>query len=174
MIGAEPATCMIYKNESGFTEHFPFNNLADWKIMMWLIHWNTNHWVMYCANTINYTSMLLDPLSVTLSPKLAEFHGRLDRTIERLSYPMNHFSLTQVKCEHPTQQNGYDCGVFAAHFAVAYSFEPLKPVFTVPEAKKIRKDMRTAAIGYNRNKTAQRRGLQKESKVFSLGRCGSS
>ena len=167
MIGAEPATCMIYNNESGFTEHFPFNNLADWKILMWLIHWNTNHWVMYCANTINYTSMLLDPLSVTLSPKLAEFHGRLDRTIERLSYPMNHFSLTQVKCEHPTQQNGYDCGVFAAHFAVAYSFEPLKPVFTVPEAKKIRKDMRTAAIGYNRNKTAQRRGLQKESKKSS-------
>ena len=167
VIGAESASCMIYNNESGFIEHFPFNSLADWKILMWLIHWNANHWVIYCANTLDHTSMLLDPLSETLSPDLAIFHGRLDRTIQRLSYPMNSFTLKQVRCPHPTQQNGFDCGVFAAHFAVTYSRDPLTPVFMIPDAKKIRKDMHSAVVSYNRNKKIEKKGAGKERKKGS-------
>ena len=167
VIDAEPASCMIYGNESGFTELFPFNNLANWKILLWLIHWNTNHWVIYCANTLDYTSMLLDPLSETLSPNLATFHGRLDRTIQRLSYPMNNFTLKQIKWPHPLQQNGYDCGVFAAHFAVTYSYNPLSPIFTTPDAKKIRKDMHGSVVSYNRNKRLARKGCPKEGKKIS-------
>ena len=164
VIPHEPAVCILNQYEAGFHTYFPFKELADWTVITWIIHWNDNHWVIYCANMLDHTSTILDPMSNIISPELEAFYMQLNECIENHTYTMTQLKLTFKNYDHPLQQNGYDCGVFSAHFGIIYSNNPTDPVFTIPDANTVRKEMKATVLAYNR----YRKSMKKIEKPISL------
>ena len=99
---------------------------------------------------LDHTSTILDPMSNRISPELETFYMQLNECIENHTYTMTQLKLTFKEYDHPLQQNDYDCGVFAAHFGIIYSNNPTNPVFTIPNASTIRKEMKATVLAYNR------------------------
>ena len=150
-IPPEPALGVVADSESLFVASFPFNLLSDWKILLWLINWNGNHWLIYMANRLNHTSTLLDPLTVTLSESQMSLYYKLNAHVTRLTYPFSQVSLSYVCLQHPLQPLSNDCGVFAASFATEYCADPLNPTFSTPDPIHIRKEMHRLVLVHNLN-----------------------
>ena len=106
-----------------FYSTFPFSVIPKWKTIIWPIHWNNCHWLLYIADRDREISFLLDPQNDSLTDNMTRFQLRLNSILlsaHAIADPieMNSGSLSTYNL--PKQMNDFDCGIFICQYAIDY------------------------------------------------------
>lgn len=59
-IGPRASIYLNNNNKHALFKEIQLHNLVGWKLAIWLIHWNGNHWAVYLANKNTRQSIILD------------------------------------------------------------------------------------------------------------------
>ena len=115
------ATALTQNRISEFYSLFPFFLLSNAEFLLWLIHWDNKHWLLYIADIRDCKSFLFDPATKVLSDGITNLWYRLDNLLINLLNPQGLTSLTKTYLENvPLQNRDGDCGLFVCQYAVDF------------------------------------------------------
>ena len=134
---------MLHNNISTFFNIFPFEIFESWEIVIWPIHWNSNHWILFIADNCSRKSFLLDPLSSILDENQIKFQTKITKLINKLNNIFDSDNYSEIKIDkivtHPLQSNSFDCGPFICQYSLDYISSAPNYKFNIPNAEEIRK-----------------------------------
>lgn len=135
----------------GVYNTFPFHKLSNWDLLIWLIHWNDNHWLLFLVDKINSSCLLLDPLTGEINEQQTILLNKLIFFVNYISnFNISNASDNKFVYKNinflPLQTNNYDCGVYCCQYSVDYinyflsGFKnPLR--FNIPNSGQIRSEI---------------------------------
>lgn len=116
-----PAMAFTQNRISEFYSLFPFHLLANCEVVLWLIHWDNRHWLLYIADIRVSKSYLLDPASNFLPDGMECLWYKLDLLLVHLLQPQGVKSFEKSRLDGlPLQSKDGDCGLFVCQYALDY------------------------------------------------------
>ena len=132
-------------------------DFEHWQHIIWPIHINGNHWILYVADKLKEDAYILNSLWSENTDYELAIGYKLTSFIERSSNPINPLCLTFVlNLNCPQQNNSFDCGVFVCSFAKQFLKIDDDMKFTLPDRILMRrqiKDMITINIKNEKDKS---------------------
>ena len=115
---------------------FPYDKIAKWEYIVWLIHWKNSHWAIYLANSNLQQSTLLDPSDSIPPSEITRIKDAMNRIVESAD-PINqpdNFRLTDIPCtDVPKQTSGSVCGIFVCQYINDFFENPANIDFKMPQ-----------------------------------------